>query len=335
MSRLSDYQDRMTLKQIADEEIDRLISHQIATDPELADLAAFLTELRGEFISEPSPAEVERLARSAGAIVRSQPASVRTSTQPQWPRSLLTVLRTSSAMAVSILALVVFSGLGLAANAAVPGDFLYGLDLAMEKVGIGAGSLQERTSEAQVLADRGQHAEAADHLQASIASYGDEATAEEVSQALGVLDKFINGNGTPSFTLPPASENAGPGNNNAGGNSQTNENTGPGNNNAGGNSENTGPDTNNASGNSQTNENTGPGNNNAGGNSENSAPGNGESTAPGNSENTGPDTNNAGGNSQTNENTGPGNNNAGGNSQTNENTGPGNNNAGGNGKGGN
>ena len=168
-------------------------------------------------------------------------------------------------MAMSILALVVFSGLGLAANAAVPGDFLYGLDLAMEKVGIGAGGIEERISEAQGLADRGQHAEAADHLKASIVKYGDEASAEEVAQAIHALDEYehlVDGNETPDIAPPPANENAGPGNNNAGGNS---DNAGPGNNNAGGNSDNA------------------PGN---------TAPGN---TAPGNSDNAGPGNNNGGG----------------------------------------
>ena len=143
----------MTLKQFADEEIDRLIESQIASDPELADLARFLTELRSEHIIEPSPAEVERLARSTAAVVRSRLAPVRPSLRSQRPRSRLTALRTYSTTATAMLALVVFSGLGLAANASVPGDFLYGLDLAMERVGIGAGSLEERFSEAEVLAD--------------------------------------------------------------------------------------------------------------------------------------------------------------------------------------
>ncbi len=306
MSRLSDYQDRMTLKQFADEDIDQLVSSQIANDPELADLAAFLTEFRIEHIVEPPPAEVQQLARSAAAVVRSRPAPVRTSPRSQRRRNLLTALRTSSAMAMSILALVVFSGLGLAANAAVPGDFLYGLDLAMEKVGIGAGGIEERISEAKGLADRGQHTEAADHLKASIAKYGDEASAEEVSKALHALDvygDFVDDNGTPDMAPPPANENAGPGNNNAGGNSDnTPGNTAPGNsdntpgNTAPGNSDNTPGNTapgnsdntpgNNAGGNS---DNT-PGNN-AGGNSDNT-PGN---TAPGNSDNVGGGNNNGGG----------------------------------------
>ncbi|MGF1616372.1 MAG: hypothetical protein ACFCU2_00990, partial [Acidimicrobiia bacterium] len=254
----------MTLKQFADEEIDRLLSSQIAFDPELADLARFLTELRSEHIIEPSPAEVERLARSTAAVVRSRLAPVRPSPRSQRPRSRLTALKTYSTTATAMLALVVFSGLGLAANASVPGDFLYGLDLAMERVGIGAGSLQERISEAQVLAERGQHTQAADHLKAAITNFGDQATAQELSQAKDALDEYIvDSDETPNATLPPANENTGPANNNAGGNNETNKNTGPGNNNAGGNNEtneNTGPGNNNAGGNNETNENTGPGN---------------------------------------------------------------------------
>ncbi len=48
-----------------------------------------------------------------------------------------------------------FTGLAYAANGAAPGDPLYGLDRALEAVGIGNGGAAERLAEAKALADHG------------------------------------------------------------------------------------------------------------------------------------------------------------------------------------
>ena len=57
----------------------------------------------------------------------------------------------------SVLAIVLsFGGVAYGANGPVPGDTLYGLDAALENVGIGGGGLEERLSEAGELIDDGQ-----------------------------------------------------------------------------------------------------------------------------------------------------------------------------------
>ena len=48
------------------------------------------------------------------------------------------------------------AGVGVAANAAAPGDGLYGLDCAMERIGLGDGGVQERVQEAAKMVKRGE-----------------------------------------------------------------------------------------------------------------------------------------------------------------------------------
>ena len=76
--------------------------------------------------------------------------------------------------AVSSLTLVVlasgFGGLAYAANGALPGDVLYGVDLALEKVGVGDGGLTERLTEAGRLVDAGRVQEGLSHAGDAIAA---------------------------------------------------------------------------------------------------------------------------------------------------------------------
>ena len=215
MSKLSDFRNRRTLSQHTDEEIELILTGGAAHE-DLADIASFLANIRDDVVAAPTPAEVDRFARRAASIARSAVAPTRTATRPGRDRISLTALRTHSATAVAIVALAVFSALGLTANAAVPGDLLYGLDLAMEKVGIGNGSLQERLSEATVLIDRDDQAGAIELLSSSISGNPD-ANPDDLSAAVDVLTELTavhdnNAGGNPD-------NNAG-GNpdNNAGGN---------------------------------------------------------------------------------------------------------------------
>ena len=66
--------------------------------------------------------------------------------------------------------------MALAANGAAPGDALYGLDRALERVGIGSGSTNERLDEAVVIAAQGRSGEAVDHaIEALSRNSGDSA----------------------------------------------------------------------------------------------------------------------------------------------------------------
>jgi len=277
VSKLRDFRNGRTLSQHTDEEIELIITGGAAFDEDLAEFASFLANIREEVVTAPTPAEVDRFARRAAAIARSthRPTPV---TRPGRNRVSLSALRTHAATAVATVALAVFSALGLTANAAVPGDLLYGLDLAMEKVGIGNGSLQERLNEAAVLIDRGDQVGAIELLSSAISETPD-ANPEVVSAAVDTLTE-----------LTALHEN------NAGGNSDNNAGG-----NAGGNSDNTnaidkGNPDNNAGGNPDNNA-----SDNAGGNPDNNAsdnaggnPDNNASDNAGGSDNNASD--NAGGN---------------------------------------
>ena len=74
------------------------------------------------------------------------------------------------ALATVVVLLAGFSGVAYAADGAAPGDTLYGLDCALEHVGIGDGGLQERLTEATHLAECGQVEDGLNHAALSIAS---------------------------------------------------------------------------------------------------------------------------------------------------------------------
>ena len=50
-------------------------------------------------------------------------------------------------LASSLAVVLAFSGVAMAADGASPGDLLYGVDRALESVGIGAGGIDERLAE--------------------------------------------------------------------------------------------------------------------------------------------------------------------------------------------
>jgi RNA polymerase sigma-70 factor (ECF subfamily) len=235
-----------------DLDLESILNRGQSPVPELAELASFVAVLRNEATIEPSAAEVDRVARRAASITRASASQVRPPKGLE-RRSRLSALQAHSTAALAAVLVVASSGLGLVANAAVPGDLLYALDLTMEEVGIGDGSLQERVLEAQVLSQRGELAAAVDHLTRSISDTTGQATASDMSKAKDALDGLADIRDREARGDTPGSENAARGSNNAGGNSD--------NSNAGGNS-----GTNNAGGNSETNQDPG---NNAGGNSGN------------------------------------------------------------------
>jgi hypothetical protein len=57
-----------------------------------------------------------------------------------------------------------FSGVALAADGAKPGDLLYGLDRALEAVGVSNGGASERIAEVEALIDAGAIADGLDHV---------------------------------------------------------------------------------------------------------------------------------------------------------------------------
>jgi hypothetical protein len=85
-------------------------------------------------------------------------------------RGVLVLLRTRAA-AIATFVLVAVGGLGgvsYAANGANPGDILYGLDRALEQVGVGNGGAAERISEAIALVTGGNPGQGLEHAAAVV-----------------------------------------------------------------------------------------------------------------------------------------------------------------------
>ncbi|OFW67045.1 MAG: hypothetical protein A2Y74_00565 [Actinobacteria bacterium RBG_13_63_9] len=91
--------------------------------------------------------------------------------------------------------LVLFSataGVAHAADGAVPGDTLYGLDCALEDIGIGNGGLQERLREASDLAVRGQSEQGLSHASEAFSTYaGNDKTTSEITAALAAAANAV------------------------------------------------------------------------------------------------------------------------------------------------
>jgi len=129
-----------------------LLSGEVSLDDDLGELAGVLTAVRAMAINAPD-ADYSHLTRMAAAERRLTPleeyARVSSSNNGHPHHRVLTRLT----MAGAALALVVTmsGGLAYAANEAKPGDLLYALDRALERIGIGDGGVGERLSESIAL----------------------------------------------------------------------------------------------------------------------------------------------------------------------------------------
>ena len=162
MSRYDDYEAEMALATLSDLEMERLLSGMTPENDEAAQLVALLDLIRAEGDRSPSEGAVVRVANQAASLTRAAP----TVGVPTRPSGRIAVWRLRPQIAVVVGAIVVigaFSGVAVAADGAVPGDVLYGIDRALEKIGIGAGAAEERLEEARRLLSEGESSEALRH----------------------------------------------------------------------------------------------------------------------------------------------------------------------------
>jgi hypothetical protein len=140
-------------------EVERLLSESRVEEESLGRMSSAIQAIRSVGERVPGEAETQRFAAEAARLVpahqqrqASHVLSAHGATGHSWLR---TRLRLVGAVTAVIVVLCAFSGLAYAANGAAPGDTLYGLDRALEAVGIGDGGLQERLTEAGRLVERG------------------------------------------------------------------------------------------------------------------------------------------------------------------------------------
>lgn len=166
MSDLGDYGDEMTRKRLPDDVVDALLEGRAGRDdPDLADVAGLVDRLRSlsrlpadEQVASRHLAEIVEVAGSSPTASVPPVVSVGPGNGPIARRRIMFGGLLSGLLAkllAAAVALAAVGTVGYAADQAVPGDALYGLDTALERIGIGAGGVEERIEEARALVERG------------------------------------------------------------------------------------------------------------------------------------------------------------------------------------
>ena len=165
-----DYEGDMPRYEFTDQDMERLLTGAMPESEDLARLAPLIEQMQRAARSTPSDDVVARVAAEAAEVARTAYDTVETPVGTPRIRSRPRrsgFMRPQPALAAFAAAVLLFAGIGGAAatasDSAVPGDLLYGLDRALERVGIGAGGVSERYAEAITLAEAGKTAAAIDH----------------------------------------------------------------------------------------------------------------------------------------------------------------------------
>lgn len=163
MSRPVGNDDEMLSLYPSDEQVEVLIRGEDPQDLDLVELAILVESLRSlgdrTVAGETADRQLAMIAREVSFSPRvgwlHKP--IRSNSAPQTRRRLVLSSLLSSMLvkviAASVAVAAVGTGLGVAADNAVPGDALFFLDQALEKVGLGDGGAAERIEEARSLVE--------------------------------------------------------------------------------------------------------------------------------------------------------------------------------------
>lgn len=168
------YEDDMSSKRFSDAEVERILTGQTPDNSELALLGSVLTAVHAVEPIEPGQDLTATFASQAASIARAGAGKTPEAKPVRRRSSLVTIQDRLAIVAVAMFVLVGMSGLAVAADASAPGDILYGLDRALERIGINDGAAEERLAEAGALADRGELIAAIVHAASAIERPADE-----------------------------------------------------------------------------------------------------------------------------------------------------------------
>jgi len=190
VSRSGDYGDEMFTRRFTDSDVEALLSHREPDDPDFADLSRHLRVFDPGVFSV-TRADVATFAARAAALARAgEPSQLAATARHRRGLSLTPRLATAAVAAILVLGM---TGVAAAANSAAPGDPLYGLDRAMERIGIADGGDQERIDEANNLAEDGQAAAALTLLAETVS---ESSSADALLRAADRLRESNNGSDT-------------------------------------------------------------------------------------------------------------------------------------------
>ncbi len=131
-------------KRFTERDLDAAMNGRAPADPELAAVQRALSLMKETLIMEPSPEHVSAQAATFAAAVPPAASAPQALPTSPWRR------RVSAVVAVAVVSAFGVAG-AASADEAAPGDPLYGVDKALENVGILDGGTGERLDEAQEL----------------------------------------------------------------------------------------------------------------------------------------------------------------------------------------
>jgi len=139
-------------EELYDRDVESLIAGGTPDNTDLIPLIGIVAELRSMARVTVSEDLIEFHAAEAAEFQAAQRGKASRSVTPSPGRRMVDGLRRKvTASAASLLIVVSASGVALASDGAVPGDWNYGLDRALEGLGIGAGGGTERDHELLIL----------------------------------------------------------------------------------------------------------------------------------------------------------------------------------------
>lgn len=146
--KLSARQSADRFEELLDRDIETLLDGGTPANTDLMPLRGIVEELRSLAHTPLSPGFVEFHATESAATAAERHSRVTARPEPRGGTGLLQALRRrATAAAATLVMLVSTTGMAWAADGAVPGDWYYGLDRALESIGIGAGGAAERLQE--------------------------------------------------------------------------------------------------------------------------------------------------------------------------------------------
>ena len=137
--------------ELIDRDLDLLIDGIQSFNDDLAPLESFVNSLGSFDVTAPSAEFLEYHAAEAAAAVQTGQATVAGTGLTPGRRLAFGLKRRVAAGATSLMMIVGMTGVAWASDSAVPGDWNYGIDRALEAVGIGAGGAKERLQELEAL----------------------------------------------------------------------------------------------------------------------------------------------------------------------------------------
>lgn len=172
MSEFDVYGSEMAKSELTDQDAERILSGSEPEDVTLARLTAALAALHRVEAAALSEDQADQLvARAVALSQNARPGSAQPDGNSQdgaTKRALRTLRHRLAVLAATIFVVSGMTGVAVASDEAAPGDELYGIDRALERVGIGVGGAAERITEAQVLANAGQVTAAINHVAEAI-----------------------------------------------------------------------------------------------------------------------------------------------------------------------